>query len=541
MENVIEAANRFTSSNREGRRETPLDKLSRSAKTKRDDALLIARRLGSIAEQLCPERPKSIVKLWFDTLWEGDRWEKRKRYVLLADEKAPEPMASIGRDWAALIAQAAKSLHPDNEIMSDKARARVQKDVLRGTEFLLGVTARPVTSDSAQALLVDLASKISEAVEARTEMVRLWDTLRQSPVAIHCFCAQDEVQHNEPASEGDTSAHANERSSGDRYSRGPLGRAARRASEILFSRYRTLDGHGYRFEASNGSADDQWSHPLLHLGLVGYRRHGKIFVVPRDFLADLPFDQDVEDGYKDSEDRVIEWLEKNGILLSKPYAKLPQINYSEELGYGWRPFVFDEPRRVWLEVRQSPSGCPGLWVSSQSADIAYCYPVLGEMDALAIESRRRPSWLNFVPIPLEDSRYSLLQWPTDDPDFLIEMEVPDGGHSGLVEIDHEEMPDVEGWLDDLDNVELQDFLFHLAPNSRFCPSIVVDDEVPAPCQAGTVAAALFANAGSDPVDRIAVQLLNQAEAISDCGLEFLSALLAANRERIEAMIPADDD
>ena len=91
-------------------------------------------------------------------------------------------------------------------------------------------------------------------------------------------------------------------------------------------------------------------------------------------------------------------------------------------------------------------------------------------------------------------------------------------------------------VEDLDNTELQEFIFRLAPSSRFCPSIEVDHEVPPPCRSGTTAAAMFSNAGCGQADRIAVRLMRQASSIAENGLAFHEAILAANRSQIDAMI-----
>lgn len=234
----------------------------------------------------------------------------------------------------------------------------------------------------------------------------------------------------------------------------------------------------------------------------------------------------------------MEWLVAKQIVPGVAYAKLPEIAYSEELGYGWRPFTFDVPREVWLEARPRADGSPGLWLSSYAPDWSHTYPVLSTMDTLAIEAAREmQSLLDFLPMSLERSRYEYLAWPVYDSAFMGDCGIPVGAFSGLLDLDSPDMSDVEGWIDDLENTELQEFLFRLQPDARFCPSISIDDDVPPPCRAGTLAAAIFSNAGSALDDRIALQFIQQAKVISENGLAFHAALLATHRARIDTLIP----
>lgn len=268
------------------------------------------------------------------------------------------------------------------------------------------------------------------------------------------------------------------------------------------------------------------------------RRLAIIFVVPHDFIHDLPYDQEFEDGDKAADERVLEWLVAKQILPDTDNARLPEITYSENLGYGWRPFTFEVPREVWLEVRPRAESSPGLWLSSYAPDWVYCCPIIPNMDTLANEVRLGAMSLpGILPMSLDRSWYEFLQWPVDDPAFLLDSSIPPGAFSGLLDLDAQEMSDVEGWVDDLENTELQEFLFRLQPDARFCPSISIDDDVPPPCRAGTLAAAIFSNAGSALDDRLAMQFIQQANVISENGLAFHAAFLATHRARIDTLIP----
>lgn len=539
MDNVIDASNRFVGSREDKPKVTPLDKLRQSARTERDDAILLASRLGQIAQKLSSKQPNAVARRWFNELWGGERWEKRKRYILLDGEAAPDPIASNGADWAALIERAATSLHPDDSATSIKERARICRDVLRGTSYLPALGAGPILSDSAQLLLVALTTKICDSIDAKTGMVRLWEALEQTPFDLQSYHFSQPIYGAEYANDPVNAVFiSTDRYNGDTYSQGPLGEAARGAEQIAHFRYRQDHESSYRFEPRKGYGHADWQYPILLLGLVGYRRESRIFVIPHNFVDELPFDQEFDDEEKSLEDRVVEWLVMKEVVPDKDDAKLPELKHSPELGFGWKPFTFDVPRRVWVEVRPRADGSPGLWLSSHAPDWVYTYPVLPGMDTLSIEANcGNQSWFRFLPMSVDRSLYEFLHWPTCHPEFLVGSTLPEGAVSGLLDPNYHDMSDVEGWLDDLENAELQDFLFRLPTTARFYPSISLDDEVPPPCPIGTVAAAIFANAGSAPEDRIAMQFMRQSEVIAMAGLAFHAAFLASHRARIEAMIP----
>lgn len=538
MDTVIDAEHRFSPANSGKGKSTALDQLRRSPRTTREDAVLLASRLGELAQKLSPEKPKALAKQWFNELWDGDRWAKRKRHILFHGESPPDPIASDGGDWAALITHAAKFMFPDDSPTSIKERTRVERDLLRGTSFLPAANLVPLRSDDAQSLMSVVAATIEDAIGAKTELVQLWEALDQTPFGIESYNLEKPAYSEEQLQNPIIAEIArNCRYDGDALYRAPLNTAARLASEVSKLRYRQFDGRDYRFETGSAPGYGEWSYPILRLGLLGHRRNGRIFVIPENFIDELPFDQAFDDGEVALEVRVLEWLISKGILPNNEWPTLPEVTYTEASGFGWQRFSFDVPRQVWVEVRPRANNAPGLWFSASVPDYAYCYPSIPSIDTLPIEARRsRKAWLRFLPMTVEDTMYEFLQWPMDDPDFLIESHLPVGASSGLLDAQYCDFPDIEGWLDDRDNAELQELLFRLPPNTRFCPSIAVDDELPPPCPQGTIAAAIFANAGTDSGDRLAQQLINQAEIIATNGLSFYAALLSTHRARIDAML-----
>ena len=134
-----------------------------------------------------------------------------------------------------------------------------------------------------------------------------------------------------------------------------------------------------------------------------------------------------------------------------------------------------------------------------------------------------------------DTTYEFRNWPTCRADFMPDGEAPAGAVSGLIDPTYEGHEVIEGWIDDLDNVELQDMLFRNSEGMRFCPSVHTDSDVPPPCRLGTVAAAIFTNAAGDADNRLGRALAQQAKIISSAGLAFHEALLSYHRSVIERM------
>lgn len=541
MDNVIDAKARWGQKRQGERRPALIDRVRQTTRVKRDDAIMIGRRLGEIAEQLSPERPLDVARQWFDELWNGERWQKRKRYILLTAEPDPDIVLSTGSDWAALIERAAASRFPDSGMIAEKERERVYRDILRGTSFLPEASVAPLRSETARTLLSALAKKICDMIGERTELERLWQAVQEVPFEIHSFWSEPPTCEGEDCVDPQISTWLEPmRFIGDAYSKGPLGAVALRAGAV--SAIRSSHHSNYRFEPLNedGRYDhSNWQFPIVNLGLVGHRHEVRLFVIPHDFVDDLEGARERIDAHETYHEEVVhDWLIAKGIIAKDEFARLPEIEFCPTRGYGWKPFVFDEPRNVWLEVRPKPDGSLGIWFESPWADVPSCYPRVGDFDALKIEAEKQTDDVfTFLAIGIEgDSRYEYMRWPDYSPEFMNGENLPPGAVGGLLEYPFEERPDVAGWIDDFDNAELQDFIFRSDPSFRFCASIDVDDGVPPPCKPGTIAAAIFSNAGCERAGRLITRLLEQAQLIAENGLAFHEAILAANRSRIEAMM-----
>jgi hypothetical protein len=547
--NVIDSAERFRRNARQSAPRSVIEKVTaRSPRVSSEDRLMISRKLGELAAQLDPEHPDRPAKRWFSK-WDGDRWNKRKKFIQFPGEKSRDPslpgqIAANSGDWTGLINAAAEDCHPGSGIVAERDRERLRRQILRGTTYLPEVD-RPNEADfGAQDLLQRLADKICTHLRSIPGLTQLWQALDATPFQINWAGNSDFA--------------------GSKYDSDTLEAASRGASEIAdlipWSENQRYDQDDkYRFGAESilsaeregawgididGQDKVDWSFPRVRLGLIGIRRDARIFEIPNGFISLAASDSDPS---PDPAHAASDWLCAKGIWGPDDLS-LPEVAYDAQTGFGWKPFSYDIVREVWLECRPKTNGEPGLWMTISQGDelSTRFYPVLSNLDCLAVEAACPPVMLRNLPFsPVEmgglitdagylPSDYELLEWPASDPVFY-----PDGDGSllgvalsGLIErqdaddwLSEESIPDSAGWLDDLDNHELQSLIFRNPRGARFLPSIAVDEEAPLPCRAGTIAGALFANLVCLADERVASELASAAERISQAGLAFHNELL----------------
>ncbi len=534
-DNVIDGRDRFGSTGKRGEPRAPLDQLRETPKVRREDRALLAQRLGEAAAKLSPARPRRAAKPWFEQAWpSADRWAKRKRLICFPGENPPDPnedgaYVATGADWAKIVEGAAKAQHPDDTQSADAYRQRAIRDILRGTEFLEALPTLPSDVDGAQALLADWARKLVRKIEDGTGIRSLWAALKTTPFDIQGYDLE----------RPDTPLRPWARFDGDQYSAGPLGDVSRRAAEL----YGRRDDGGWRFELgeSGGHKALYWPYPQIRMGLRGHRRLGRIFVIPEGFWKELPRASDFESG-----EAIFAWLILKGLVpKSGVSGGLPDIRYEPGLGYGWASFAGEYPQDVWLSVRPREDGATGVWVSISRFDEEDLLPKLsGDDDTLArlatsgrsISQHLARSWDNR---DCEEYHwpYCEFEWPAEGFGLHPEGEASVQGFSGIVDLGKGwgGAEGIEGWIDDLDDTELQAALFGGSDDIRFVPSIDVSEAALPPASKGTPAAAIFANLGCQVSDRLAQQLIERARIISSAGLAFHSALIAHNRGLVETM------
>lgn len=281
-----------------------------------------------------------------------------------------------------------------------------------------------------------------------------------------------------------------------------------------------------------------WAHPTIFLGYRANRREGRIFVVPDDFMRELPAIFDAADFFRS--EHILQWLINKGLMKGNSYERLPDIEFDEEKGYGWRAFGYELLQLVGLQLKRKPDGSTGLWMDGFPDEISHFYPALFGFDTVAVPVGFET--LGFTSLDMEGSSrayrsgYELLEWPVDDTRYMPDGKLPYGGVAlGLIEPAHENLPEIEGWLDDADNAELQELLLGKPDGVRFVPKIATTIGAAVPCSSETVAAAILANLTVSEDDRIDRILLNKAQRAAEAGLGYHDAVLGRNHALIDAI------
>ena len=517
-DNVINATSRFGQERprgyalETGEKVTLLDRVASATRIRPEDRVTIATRLGELAVRQNPARPQDAVREWFNSAWSGDRWDKRKRYVILPGEVAGDPhvhgtYVAVGRDWAALIRQAAAAEAAGEGAVAEAVRSRMIRDILRGTAFVSALDPVPKAGDSVQEQMALFADRVGSLLNERSGIERLWSVLDVAPFEIGV--SSPDQTPDEPAFVTETRKFA--------YSMGA-----------------DPDEMGWQVGFTSApNADTAWANPSVLLGYRAHRRQTRMFVVPQDFIRELPAVFDLEDFFEPGE-HLLQWLIVKGLMKGEAFERLPDISFSAKLGFGWQTFDYERVQGVYVEARAKPDGSSGLWVHAVADDSPHYHPVLFGFDAVALEQRRL-----FFSECLEPStywsRYEFIWWPTEDERYMPGGKMPYGAASGLIEPEYEELPEVTGWLDDTGNAELQDLLLGSPDRVRFVPRIATAPGAAVPCRAGTVAATILANLAARREDTIAQQLLAQAQIKAEAGLAYHEAVLDHNRNLIDAI------
>jgi hypothetical protein len=546
-DNIIDGRSRFQpNAQQKSASRSVLDIMERdsSPRIPPEARVTLASNLGEFAAKIDAENPARVAKRWFDR-WDGDRWQKRKKFICFPGEDSRDPaaagqLAASRGDWRALINAAVYDQFPNEGSAAERDRENLRRTLLRGTKYVPNVDQLSAGDVDAQRLLITFAQKVCDRMADVQGLRRLWDVLQTTPFTIHPI-------HND---------HSENISGYDK----PVEIASAAANAVRdldpsFGREYVVDrlvrfGQVYGRDPETTEAQIAWSLPKIRLGLLGYGVDTRIFVVPENLLTELRVtglhDIHESDGLADW---VASWFDWKGLIQVNETNfhewTLPEIDYAPETRFGWIKFRYEIVREVWLSCRPKADGKPGLWLSVDTSDdmLERYYPVLPQIDCLAIESSAPPVLLRTIPwfwpdrlgnSPDYTEQYRFLSWPERDPVFTIDLQPKFLPLPGLLEpLDNcqgewgnvADLPFIGGWLDDASNDELQNILFRLPPGVRFLPSIQIDYNAPPICPHGTIAAALFANLACLREEQVMSYLVHAGERLAKAGLGYHEALM----------------
>jgi hypothetical protein len=510
-----------------------------STRIRPEDRVTLASNMGGLAAELDPQDPSRGAKRWFDK-WDGDRWQKRKKFICFPGEANRDPaaagqLAASRGDWRALINAAVHDRFPQAGPAAERDRENLRRTLLRGTKYVPEVERFSAGDADAQRLMISLTHMICDRMADVHELDRLWEVLQTTPFSL------------------DTAGFADFDNNG--YDDNAIEMASREASSIRdlvpgFGRGYVADPLVRFCKVSPETADAEiaWAFPQLRLGLLGFQVDTRIFVVPPNVIAQLRAAgvYDICEVDDDLQSWIPTWLSWKGLIHDDGEDRgawtLPEVEYTHGAGYGWTQFKCEIVREAWLSCRPKADGKPGLWLSVDSSDDLFerFYPVI-QIDCLATEAAAPSDLLRNLPFYAPEvgrgysaSGYGVLSWPNRDPVFTIEQAPEFASLPGLLDpLDDLEgewgvandLPSVGGWLEDTSNERLQNILFRLPPGARFVSSIPTDPKAPPICRTGTIAETLFANLACLPEERVFLQLAHAGERLAEAGLRFHKALM----------------
>lgn len=555
--NIIDGTDRFRQAQKPGTgTHSILDAMREKPRVAARDRLTLAKRLGELAAKIDPEHPDRPAKRWFER-WDGDRWQKRRKFICFPDEESRDPnlpglVAANSGDWVALINAAVEDRFTAKGLVADRDRENLKRNLLRGTEYLPEFEQLHDSEPDAQHLLLSISDKICGRMAKVEGLTRLWQALQTTPFTIEdAGRGKFEIIRYQDEELEIASRAANEISDDV-----PWCRNLRYDKDDLLQFcgigiVHDIDLNNKEYSYYDYENDVAWSYPKIRIGLFGFRVNTRIFSVPSEFYKEIP---NCTERNPFVAEWILEWLYIKGILniddcdtIGGKFCNnwpLPDVSFDPERGYGWKAFSYDILREVWLECRPRQDGSVGLWVSIARNDGSYdhCYPILDHFDCLAGEAVAPPVYSNHLPFWWsEEGGYMIAHWPHNDPIFSPP---PAEAVIGLVDLDPIEMdqfsfegeaPEMAGWLDDLDNRELQELLFRTPDRARFLPSVEINDNAPPACRPGTIANTLLANLACLPEERIVTRIVDASERIAAAGLTFHDALVSHYRRLVDDM------
>jgi hypothetical protein len=512
----------------------------------------LARAIGQLVAAIDKDKPKAGLKQIMDSLGpeKATTLAHRKRIVLLPEEKLPKGHVWAAR-WAEYLGFARLALALlANGKSGDVLTAYIERELARLIRIGCGAD---IAEGSVQAMSTSRLKSWATTIISRTiegsNIEALWRELDSAPFTV---------------------TEADDTSGSD-----PLAAAAQAAETLPIPRktfqhprftvvsrdYVRCRGSSFWHFGLIGPSPTDWAEPRIDLGWVCYPDHQAVFILPERF-RDLMTVIEPCPGCLDLEaaPEALAWLESIGGGFDGETGWAPDIAYTEETGFGWFDNQFWALSRVSLVLAPGDDGAPTLFIEKEEASA--CIPALRlehvEGDAFDFVERvigsMQVSVSDFVPRFPDLTQLAITVGAktalgVDEKMFHYKNglgcmdRVTTGGAPGdLAPGEAPHWADTPPWFADIraSLTDRHDSTRDALLNRRgspycFYPSFAFDEARPAAAPAGSIAAALIANAHEPPERRLLTLLVERSKAIADAGMTYAKALGDYHEAAIQAM------
>lgn len=305
----------------------------------------------------------------------------------------------------------------------------------------------------------------------------------------------------------------------------------------------------------------------MPLGWLAFKEKSDVFVLPPRFRGmETEIQQHTGEVNWEEHPEFTKWL---GDRSDDSWA-LPNVRYNAEREYGWYTNHFDVICRLYLQIRPGADGLPEAFIIKGDAD-----EIIPNWNIDFSLEEEIDLNMDVVGHLLKQPRFSSTQLVNHFPyqpqlvatdDTMVEFGLPHGYfefkngmsdieivfHDYLDEQDDDEGsreensrifgPEVPLWaqvvvsaLSGMQDTERDSILFNRGQIYKFYPVFKLDESLPTAAPAGSLAAALIANAHAPIEDRLVTQLRMQTEKIARAGLTYVDGLRTFHQEAIDKM------
>lgn len=513
----------------------------------------LAKSLGSLVSDIGSGDPATGLKRIKATLAEGEMpglQEHRQRIILFPEEQPADRHTWVA-GWGEYLRFAEKALELLADGRTGGALARWKLTELKRL-VSIGQGIEPEADKGgkiATALLRSWGQKVVQIATNGTRIEELWEALDETPVAVQEL---DDKQVPTTLKLGDLAFSAEE---------------LPRERDVLASRVFVTSASCNVMDKFGDRADISWSRPVIFLGCLSYEDYADVFILPPELRG---MEDQIQNwtGHLHHElpPEFDAWFSGNHEGLSD----LPNINYEEGLGFGWSKSKFFALCGIYLRIIPGIDGKPEAVISHIESEscipkwhinifdndisdinmdvVGYLLKLTGFSPDQIVEDfphrarlvATRDDMKNLgLPSGSFEYQNGLQQIVIDPEEFGLEWEDIYGTNENS---DGENENDIPAWAENFSSPfsgvldsRRDRVLFNRDSCYKFYPAFKYDESLPSAAPAGSVAAALIANAHAAPDQRIATLLRIQAEKIAKAGLTFVDGLKTFHQSAIDNM------